>query len=154
MSGDADVATMPLGGVKPFIRQLNHCLDAEERNSGFRDPDADGRRDRLFFSVEGIVRDGPAQAVRKRGRIRHRRIRHQDAEFIAAGTCNQIRSALAVFENAGDVQDGAVTDVMTEGVIYPFEAVDVDNGDAERRMIALEAIPLRKRPREEIAPVG
>ena len=154
MSGDADVATMPLGGVKPFIRQLNHCLDAEERNSGFRDPDADGRRDRLFFSVEGIVRDGPAQAVRKRGRIRHRRIRHQDAEFIAAGTCHQIRCALAVFEDAGDVQDGAVTDVMTEGVIYPFEAIDIDNGDAERRMIALEAIPLRKRPREEIAPVG
>ena len=131
MSGDANIATLPLGGIKPFIRGFNHRLDAEKRILSFRDADADGRGDWLFFNVERIVRDGPAQAIRKGGGIRYRRIRHQDAKFIAAGACHQIRSALAVFEDAGDVQDGAVADVMPKVVIYAFETVDIDNGDAE-----------------------
>ena len=145
---------MPLGRIKPFIRRLNHCLDAGERILSFRDPDADGRGDWLFVNVERIVRDGPAQAVRKGHGICHRSIRHQDAEFIAAGTCYQIRDTFAVFEDAGNVQDGAVTDVVPELIIYALEAVHIDDGDAEGRMVATEAIPLGTRSCEKIAMVG
>ena len=100
------------------------------------------------------MRDGPAQALRKRGSIRYRCIRHQDTKFIAAGAGHQIRGALIVFKDARDVQDCAITNIVPEVVIYPFETVDIDNSDAEGSMVAPEAIPLRTCTCEEIAPVG
>ena len=60
MSGNANIATLPLGSVKPFIRSFNHSLYVEKRILSLRYSDADGRSDWLFFNIEWVVRDGPA----------------------------------------------------------------------------------------------
>ena len=100
------------------------------------------------------MRDGRAQALSERRGFRQRCIRHQDAKFISARASQQIRGALVVVENTRDVQDGAVTDVVPVLIIYAFEAVNIDNGDAEGLMIATETVPLGTRSCEEITLVG
>lgn len=137
-----------LGGVQGRVRTAHERVEAVSarlrRGQADADTDAQARRRR-----DGEVRDGPADQVGPRRRIRE--IREQTGEFLSA---HAAEDRAGRHQGTGGLAEGhehGVTDGMAMGVVDALEVIEV-----EKKQGRVRGAPAQERLglRHEGAPVG
>src|SRR5499433_4446335 len=144
-----EVSPLPLGVVEGVVGALDQVADVARIVWIAGDAEARGQR----AVLEGIALDDRAHPLGVDQRRRLRRARQEGDELIAAVPGdNRIAPRLARQE-LDDLLEHVVAGAVAPAIVDGLEAVEVEQDERERLLIARRAAHLLVEPEHQIAPV-
>ncbi len=144
------VATERLGGVHRRIGAVDDHVQLQLRPGASGNADADGGPDLLVAGdAQRLAHDQVAQLLGDADGVLRGRLRQDEHELLAAVASEGVTGPHGAADEARHLAQHGVAGVVPVDVVDRLEAVDVDERDAERLVVARRALDLRMQRGEQ-----
>ncbi len=144
------VTAQRLGRVHGRVGAVDQHVELELRAAAAGDPDADRCLDGLVArDAQGLVLDEDAQLLGQADGVLGHGLGQDQHELLAPVATERVADAHPVGHEVGELAQHGVAGVVPVGVVDRLEAIDVDEGDAERLVMADRSLDLGAEHREQ-----